>query len=84
MILDSDSGATEPSGSSAGVATELAVANTPGPGSGEGRSCSPRRRAPTSSRWLRLVECSLSTKASSIAPSAAVISSAEVSSKAKT
>src|SRR5690606_11009379 len=51
---DSDSGATEPSGSRAGVATELEVANTPGPGFGDGRSYSPRNRAMTSSRWLRL------------------------------
>ena len=35
---ESDSGATEPSGSRAGVATESAVAKTPGPGSGEIRS----------------------------------------------
>ena len=31
MIFDSDAGATEPSGSRAGVATESAVAKTPGP-----------------------------------------------------
>src|SRR6476469_525670 len=49
MSLDSDSGAIEPSGRSAGVATEVDVAKTPGPGSGDGRSCSPRKRASTSS-----------------------------------
>src|SRR5690606_29825470 len=46
---DSDSGATRPSGSSAGVATELEVANTPGPGNGVLRLYSPRNRASTSS-----------------------------------
>src|SRR5882757_8788434 len=54
MSSDSDSGAIEPSGSSAGVATELAVAKTPGPGSGEIRACSPRSRASTVARWPRL------------------------------
>src|SRR6266496_3090154 len=52
MIADSDSGAIEPSGRSAGVATDVDVANTPGPGSGDGRSCSPRKRASTSSRCV--------------------------------
>ena len=47
-----DSGAGEPSGSKAGVATEFSVANTPGPGSGEGRG--PRIRASTRSRWVNL------------------------------
>jgi hypothetical protein len=51
MIAEIDSGAIEPSGSSAGTATELPVANTPGPGSGEIRSCSPRSRASTVARW---------------------------------
>ena len=51
MIAEIDSGATEPSGRIAGTATELPVANTPGPGSGETRSCSPRSRASTVARW---------------------------------
>ncbi len=84
MSAESDSGATEPSGSSAGVDTELAVAKTPGPGSGEGRSCSPRKRSTTSSFcvFLPLLPCR-SVNASTIAPTAAVISSAEVSSNGK-
>src|SRR5882724_10484819 len=80
ISADSDSGAIEPSGSNAGVATELAVANTPGPGSGEIRSCSPRSRASTVARWPFLAALRDCEKASSMAPSAAVISSAEVSS----
>src|SRR5882757_8430343 len=80
MSSDSDSGAIEPSGSSAGVATELAVAKTPGPGSGEIRACSPRSRASTVARWPRLAAALDCEKASSMAPSAAVMSSAEVSS----
>src|SRR5690349_2678329 len=82
MISASDSGAIEPSGSRAGTATEFAVANTPGPGSGEMRSCSPRSRASTVARWPGLACARVCAYASTIAASAAVISSAEVSSKA--
>src|SRR4051812_9080460 len=75
-----DSRATVPSGSSAGVATELPVERTPGPGSGCGRPERMRSRAsdfcvgrgPSRSTWARI-----------IAPTAATISSAEVSSNAK-
>ena len=80
MISESEPGATEPSGSSAGTATELAVANTPGPGSGATWSRSPRSRSITIVRCPRLAAARVCEYASSIAPSAAVISSAEVSS----
>ncbi len=83
MIAEIDSGAIEPSGSRAGTATELPVAKTPGPGSGEIRSCSPRSRASTVGALAALgVRCGTARSASTIAPSAAVISSAEVSSNA--
>ena len=52
MIFESDAGATEPSGSSAGVATESAVAKTPGPERDPYFSSGPRRRSTTRSRWL--------------------------------
>jgi hypothetical protein len=81
MMSDSDSRATVPSGSRAGVATELPVANTPGPGSGDIRS--PRIRASTRSRWVGRLARSRLVKASTIAPTAAVMSSAEVSSNGK-
>src|SRR5699024_2339018 len=81
---DNDSGATEPSGNSAGVATEFCVANTPSPGFGEGRSYWPRQRASTRSRCVGFpaLLCRL-VKANTIAPIAAVISRAEVSSNGK-
>ena len=69
-----------PSGSSAGVATESWVANTPGPGSGCGRP--DRTRSRESVRCPRRSPGSSSTCASTIAPTAAVMSSAEVSSNA--
>ncbi len=53
-IAEIDSGEIEPSGRIAGTATELPVAYTPGPGSGEIRSCSPRSRASTVARCPRL------------------------------
>jgi hypothetical protein len=77
---DTLSGATLPSGSSAGVATESWVANTPGPGSGCGRP--DRTRSRDSARWPRFSPGSRSTCVSTIAPTAAVMSSAEVSSNA--
>ena len=70
-----------PSGSSAGAATELARAKTPGPGSVCGRSAV-RNRARDSSFWVRRLPGSRSMCASTIAPTAAVISSALVTSKA--
>jgi hypothetical protein len=73
-------GATDPSGSSAGVATESCVANTPGPGSGCGRP--ERTRCRDSTRWVRFSPGSSSTCVRTIAPTAAVMSSAEVSSNA--
>ena len=72
-------GAGVPSGSRAGVAVELWPANTPGPGSDRGDPPAKRRRA--RSRWLSL-GTALCLRVSTVAPSAAVISSAAVSSKA--
>src|SRR5688572_19579193 len=74
------SGERVPSGRIAGTATELARANTPGPGSVPGRSV--RNRARESSFWLWRLPGSRSMCASTIAPTAAVISSALVTSKA--
>ena len=54
------------------------VANTPGPGSGDIRS--ERIRSATRCRWLRFSPGAVSTCVSTIAPIAAVISSALVSS----
>src|SRR5918998_1634983 len=74
------SSASRPSGSSAGVATELPRAWTPGPGSVCGRSV--RKRARESSFWVGRVPASRSMWASTMAPTAAVISSALVTSNA--
>src|SRR3954453_15693636 len=72
--------ARRPSGSRARAATELPRAYTPGPGSVCGRSV--RNRAFDRSFWLRRAPGSRSMCASTIAPTAAVISSALVTSKA--
>ena len=71
----------EPSGSRAGMSTALCSANTPGDGSGVGRPLATRRLA--RSRWvgLGLVR---SRCASTMAPSAAVMSRALVASKGNT
>src|SRR4051812_14683589 len=74
-------GASVPSGSSDGVAAESRSAKTPGPGSGVG--CPPEKRARAISRWV-IALADFSLCASTIAPSAAVMSSALVISKAKT
>src|SRR6476661_2858265 len=71
---------TVPSGSRAGTATELPRAKTPGPGTVCGRAV--RKRARDSSFWLCRLPGSRSMCASTIAPTAAVISSALVTSKA--
>src|SRR3954468_23970323 len=76
----SESSETRPSGRIAGTATELARANTPGPGSVPCRSV--RKRARESSFWLRRLPGSRSMCASTIAPTAAVISRALVTSNA--
>src|SRR5215217_3304184 len=76
----SDSSATRPSGRIAGTATELARANTPGQGRVPCRS--ERNRARDSSFWLSRLPGSRSMWASTIAPTAAVISRALVTSKA--
>ena len=83
---ESDASETLPSGSSAGVPTALCRAKTPGGGSGP--RCRPvsayaRTRSAASWAWLGF-GVSRSRCASTIAPTAAVISSAEVTSKAKT
>ena len=75
---DTDPGAMEPSGSSAGVALDDDVANTPGPGSGDIRS--ERIRSCTRCRWVLRSPGARSMCVSTIAPVAAVISSALVSS----
>src|ERR1019366_2749893 len=70
-----------PSGSNAGVSTALCRAYTPGPGNGVG--CVPTlNRSRICSRWPSLGSCG-SRCASTIAPRAAVISKALVTSKAK-
>src|SRR3954451_11775048 len=74
-------GASDPSGSSEGVAAESRSANTPGPGSGVGWPLEKRARA-ISRCVIALADFSLC--ASTMAPSAAVMSSALVISKAKT
>src|SRR3954452_13528389 len=74
-------GASEPSGRSDGVAAESRSAKTPGPGSGVG--CPPEKRARAISRCVMCV-ADFSLYASTMAPSAAVMSSALVISKAKT
>src|SRR5215469_1506728 len=70
-----------PSGSSAGKSTALCRAKTPGPGSGVGCSLSTRCR--DRSRWVGL-GARRSRWASTMAPSAAVISSAAVASNGNT
>src|SRR5512142_1657926 len=72
-----------PSGSRAGVATESEVANTPGPALGAGLLPG-ANRARMSSTWVIRSSRRFSTCARSMAPTAAVISSAEVTSNAKT
>ena len=70
-----------PSGSSAGKSTALCRAYTPGPGSGVG--CPPATRCFDMSRWVSL-GAMRSRWASTIAPSAAVISRAAVASNGNT
>src|SRR4051794_6693084 len=76
----SESSASRPSGRIAGTATELARAKTPGPGRVPARWV--RKRARESSFWLCRLPGSRSMWASTIAPTAAVISRALVTSKA--
>src|SRR5665811_22940 len=76
-----DSRDVEPSGSRAGMSTALCRAYVPGPGSGVGRPLATRRRAST--RWVGFGVVR-SRWASTIAPSAAVISRALVISNGKT
>ncbi len=75
-----DSSETVPSGSRAGMSTALCRAYVPGGGRVE--TCSPRTRASDSSRCVGL-GVRRSRWASTIAPSAAVISRALVTSNAK-
>src|SRR6478735_6736622 len=75
---DTDPGAMDPSGSSAGVAFDDDLANTPGPGTGEIRS--ERIRSCTRCRWVFRSPGAFSMWVSTMAPVAAVISSALVSS----
>src|SRR5262249_49639209 len=74
-----DSSEIEPSGSRAGVPIASWLESTPGPGSGWGR---PERIRARASAFCVGFGSSRSTWASTIAPIAATISSAEVSSKA--
>ena len=74
-----DSRDSDPSGSRAGVPIELPDESTPGPGSGCGR---PERIRSRASAFCVGLGSSRSTCASTIAPTAAMMSSAEVSSKA--
>ncbi len=83
---ETEASAAVPSGSRAGVSTALWRAKTPGAAAGRGAARSRRSRGPAAaarSAWVGF-GVSRSRWASTIAPTAAVISSAQVTSKAKT
>ena len=83
-VAEIDVGAGDPSGKSAGTSTALCLAKTPEPGSpAASASDFPRKRAIERSRCLFLA-AGLVLCARTIAPSAAVISRAETTSKAQT